>query len=168
MDSVSDDGDGISWQNIFYFSNHVEGDIKTGNISQKIPLVAGENVTFSYDEENNAIAINATGGADASTLATIDKIREIDTNYSNTTSFNQYGIVTEQDTSIYYTLDEGDSVYISFKNRLPIVAGENVTFELNEEDQVVKINATGGGSDDSMVGTWVFKDEITLPQECVK
>lgn len=40
--------------------------------------------------------------------------------------------------------------------RIPLAAGENVTFEVDEENQVVKINATGGGSNDSVVGTWVF------------
>ena len=52
------------------------------------------------------------------------------------------------------------SGYIS--QRIPIAAGKNVEFEVDEENQVLKINATGGsgGADESMVGTWVFNDEL--------
>lgn len=35
-------------------------------------------------------------------------------------------------------------------HEIPLVAGENVTFEVDEANQVVKINATGGGSANSL------------------
>lgn len=65
MEEVSDDGDGIIWSNYFSFERN-GNELARGVIAQKIPITAGKNVTFSYDEENNAIAINATGG-DSST-----------------------------------------------------------------------------------------------------
>ena len=68
MEAVSDDGDGISWENQAAFLGEF-GSLHECRISQKIPLVAGENVTFSYDEENNAIAINSTGGGSAENAA---------------------------------------------------------------------------------------------------
>lgn len=129
--------------------------------STNIPLVAGENVTFEVDQESDIVKVNAE--TDTSNLATVDKIRDIDSGYSHSTSFNKYGIVTEQDTTIYSVLDKVTSVDITFTNRLPIVAGENVTFELDEENQVVKINATGGGSaEDNVVGTWIFNYNLEL------
>ena len=132
---------GVAWEGqsrIHYGDGEYVDIVRLTNI----PLVAGENVTFEVDQDNDIVKVNAE--VDTSNLATVDKIRDIDSGYSHSTSFNEYGIVTEQDTSIYYALDKGDSVDITLKNKLPIVAGENVTFELDEENQVVKINATGG------------------------
>lgn len=60
--AISNNGDGISWDDEFAFIDEEGYEIKIGEISQKIPIVAGDNVTFTVDEENNAIAINATGG----------------------------------------------------------------------------------------------------------
>ena len=64
MESISDEGDGIYWENQVTFYGE-SGSLHNCIISQKIPITAGENVTFSYDEENNAIAINSTGGGSA-------------------------------------------------------------------------------------------------------
>ena len=60
-ENITDEGDGIYWENQVTFYGE-SGSLHDCRISQKIPLVAGKNVTLSYDEENNAIAINATGG----------------------------------------------------------------------------------------------------------
>lgn len=54
------------------------------------------------------------------------------------------------DASFYVTKDEGDTEIadIPAYTRLPLVAGDNVTFDVVNSDSgsVVKINATGGGS----------------------
>lgn len=55
METVSDDGDGISWRNRFCIS--VEDEELEGTVLQKIPLVAGENVTFEV--EGNIVKINS-------------------------------------------------------------------------------------------------------------
>lgn len=51
-------GYGISWQDDFNMSNHDGDNIAGGIIDQHIPLVAGENVTFSDDEIHPIVKIN--------------------------------------------------------------------------------------------------------------
>ena len=73
VESISDDGDGISWvDGVAFFGENDE--MRTGTISHKIPICAGENITFSYDEENNAIAINATGGSGGGSTTTVSQV----------------------------------------------------------------------------------------------
>ena len=57
-----------------------------------------------------------------------------------------------------YEIETNDGGYYHgfITNRMPICAGDNVEFEIDEESQVVKINAV----DDSIVGTWVFNEIV--------
>ena len=80
---------------------------------------------------------------DLSNLATVDKISSIDCGTSASTTFNQYGISANHDATIYDASKESVADIV-FKTTLPIVAGENVTFERDEDKEVIKINATGG------------------------
>ena len=114
----------------------------------------------------NAKTITFTGGADVNNLdlanylrangelialdlsqlqpkETVDKISSIDCGTSASTSFNQYGISANHDATIYGALNEAVADIV-FKTTLPIVAGENVTFERDADKEVIKINATGG------------------------
>lgn len=58
---VGYDDEGIAWNDGFAFLDEDDNVIKEGTITQKIPITAGENVTFSYNETYGTIAINATG-----------------------------------------------------------------------------------------------------------
>ena len=98
---------------------------------------------------------------DLSNLATVDKIEVLTLNEGAfiNTSGDECGLSWEQTFGIY---DEDDNC---LKNGtviqvVPIVAGSGIEFEKDEENQVIKINAKGGGSasDDSTIGTWVFKE----------
>lgn len=110
---------------------------------------------------------------DISNLATVDKV----TNFNFASGDCSSVSINEAGTGIEWTNDEVeielapdnygniDYHYAQTRERIPIVAGNNIEFELDEENQVVKINATGGGSapsDDSIVGTWVFNWTLNL------
>lgn len=45
--------------------------------------------------------------------------------------------------------------------RVPLVAGENVTFEIDEDGLVVKINATGGGGSENVVSKFTIPTEAS-------
>ena len=54
--------DGVSWSDGFAFQNEDYNSLAHGYITQKIPIVAGDNVEFEVDEDNQVVKINATGG----------------------------------------------------------------------------------------------------------
>ena len=90
---------------------------------------------------------------------TVDKITNIDTWFSDNSRIdaNEGGISWENYCAI------GENLNLSpIAQRIPIVAGENVTFEIDEENQVVKINATGGGSTPSVSDGCVLLFNETL------
>lgn len=126
------------------------------------PTLTEKNIDLYIQPKSGTIALTD----DLSNLATVDKIHYIDTRYSDVTS------ISLKDEGIYYDIDgqilgakSGNMADIGFKGIIPIAAGDNVTFEVDEENQVVKINATGGSTDDSVIGTWVFNDIIELPNK---
>lgn len=101
---------------------------------------------------------------DLSNLATVDKVAVIDEWYGNwfIDDCSGEGIAWVEQFAFLDDSDNELKVGDMFQ-RIPIVAGNNVEFEVDEENQVIKINATGGGSapsDDSIVGTWVFNDVL--------
>lgn len=53
--------DGIAWEDEFSFFNENEDSIKSGAIYHRIPIMAGDNVTFEVDGENQIVKINSTG-----------------------------------------------------------------------------------------------------------
>ena len=101
MSSVSDDGDGISWINEIGI-NVDQVETYSSPILQKIPLTAGRNVSFEYDEENNAISINATGGSSGDDSAigtwalnnTIDPLPDGGYNFEFTSNGSDYTYIT--------------------------------------------------------------------------
>lgn len=134
---------GISWKEssaIYLDNGKYAINFDTYNFA---PIVAGENVTFEVDEENKVVKVNAD--VDTSNLATVDKISYINARYSDVTS------VSIEDHGIDYDIDgeiqdvqHSNMADIGFKGNIPIVAGDNITFTVDEDNQVVKINATGG------------------------
>lgn len=153
-DNVSNDGDGISWSNGFCFMNGMGSEIATGSISQSIPLVAGNNVTFSYDEEYNAIAINATGGGGSG----LPQIR-----FAN--------CVFDEDIGVYRftvenmgggTLQEGDKLQICCRRKYPggkkklrmmteVIISEA---DINQRFLKIEVNPLDEG-----VNKWLFKND---------
>jgi hypothetical protein len=89
-------------------------------------------------------AIAGVGNVDTSNLATVDKITHIDTYYGDNASVgvNEAGVCWEQD---FYIDANGVSAEGKINLSIPIIAGNNIEFEVDEENQLVKINATGGG-----------------------
>lgn len=65
-DIGSDDVSGIHWKDTFAFLNGSGTDVASGLIHHRTPLVAGDNVTFTVDEANQVVKINATGGGSSS------------------------------------------------------------------------------------------------------
>ncbi len=61
IDNLFEEGYGINWDDGIAFLKN-EDVISTAAIHQRVPISAGENVTFSYDGESDTIKINATGG----------------------------------------------------------------------------------------------------------
>lgn len=133
--------------------NRITGTLNLGNYQTK------EDNNLETESKEVVGAINEVNSK------TIDKINYLNFQSGNNEIFscNEEGIGYENEYEIE-TVD-GYYHYGSVDNRIPIVAGENVTFEIDEASQVVKINATGGGSNDSVVGTWVFKDVIERPNK---
>lgn len=125
--------------------------------------------TIEITEEPTDEVIKAwiKAGAKRKQPVGVDKVKSIDTWVDGVSELHtDYGIYWEEGFAFYsqegfagQTLTNGGIIH-----RIPLAAGKNVEFEVDEETQVVKINAAGGGSggaDESMVGTWVFNDEIT-------
>lgn len=101
------------------------------------PIVAGENVTFETDEDNKVVKINASSG--------VNKIAELDTWAGETNGIDTTGGISWEDTYCMYD-EEGKTVSQgAVYHKIPLVAGENVTF--SNEGEVVKINASGGSTD---------------------
>lgn len=59
---LEDNADGIYWKNEFALLDEDGNKISSGEISQMVPLMAGENVTFERSDDGIFFKINATGG----------------------------------------------------------------------------------------------------------
>lgn len=122
-------------------------------------LMRGSATRPSYN--NNDLALYS----DVSGLATIDKVASIDT-----WTGDVYELETGEGISWregFEMTDDEDSSLASGEiyHRVPIVAGNNVEFEVDEENQVVKINATGGNG--SSVGVPSYTFTVTTEEETV-
>lgn len=108
-----------------------------------IPIVAGDNITFEQDETENVVKINGQGFSDISYIDTwMDTPYNLD--YAGTD-----GIAWKEEAEIIGT--NGDTLwYGHIAHRIPIMAGNGISFEpvaaYGSNPDVVKINATGGGS----------------------
>lgn len=135
---------GIDWTERFAFIDGAHKKISTGEIHHNVPIVAGKNVNFELDQENQVVKINATGGSE-----TFDKIQNIYDMESTIEIDPEEGVYEWSDR--YFTDGEdGNILHISEATKIyPFVAGDNVTFTHDTENQVVKINAAGGEIDAS-------------------
>lgn len=130
-----------------------------GTEEEWLASLKGDSYTLT-EADKTEIAEQAAEKVDTSNLATVDKITSIDTWMSGVSELDKSDGISWRDSfAINDTLASGE-IY----HRIPIVAGNNVEFEVDQENQVVKINATGGGSAESVVGTWVFNDVLNIPE----
>lgn len=84
----------------------------------------------------------------------VEEIASIDTYFNDVTStprLTYKGITWTGEFMI--ESDELEMAQGAIFHRMPIVAGENVTFEVDEDNQVVKINAEGGSGGNEIVTT---------------
>lgn len=166
-EGVSDDGDGIQWTDTFAFLDDGGDEIKTGLIYQKIPITAGENITFSYDEENNAIAINATGGGSSTDDSMVGTWVFSDESLTHAvfdvsfefvcggTLFNRMFNSDESEMLLHYANANNDIEMLAYDSRWEDDFFKTITINEEPTDETfkswLKANATkqGGGSIDT-------------------
>ncbi len=103
------------------------------------------------------------GGINEVNAKTFDKIKSIDTCYDDTYNLDaDSNGVFWKDRCAFATENTESTADIYFK--VPIAAGEGISFEVDQENQVVKINAEEGsqGYDDSTIGIWIFNENISF------
>ena len=127
-------------------------------------IQTARNNLLTTTNKNIAGAINEVNGK------TVDKIATIDTSFLGPENFDTDGSIMWKDGFAFLDEDGKLIKHGKIHQKIPICAGENVSFSYDAENNAIAINATGGGSstDDSMIGTWVFNDEITLPTESIE
>lgn len=181
--------DGTRWLLVDYpkpYANDIQG---------AIPIDKGGVPLTNADNKGKVLTTNDSGipewqepsggEIDTSNLATVDKVSTIDMWYGDKRDISEDGVDGIQWRETFALLDDNDGELKvgTSMHRIPIVVGENITFEVDEEKQVVKINAAGGGavyqgssvdelSTDAPDGslavvtvantetTWVFHDEL--------
>ena len=162
VDHVST-GIGLFWQVGGRMMDEDDNILAEYSCDQNAPIVAGNGIEFEVDEENKVVKINATG--DSQELVTLDKVFAMDASLGDTEDLysGEDGIYWSKQMAFYSDDDEIHRAYIN--QIFPIVAGENIEFELDENNgsPFLKINAKG--NDDSLVGTWVFNDQLTLTSD---
>lgn len=161
---------GFNWDSMEIWS---EG-IRYSNEYTTIQVYSIENDWFYTDPMYSYIQILEQPSVEASAwiksnaeiipVVGVEQIKNIDTYFDDMQS------VSADEGGIYWTnmfgigTRAGITPQGNIYQAVPIAAGEGIAFEVDEDNQVVKINATGGGSggaDNSMVGTWVFNEVIT-------
>jgi hypothetical protein len=166
-----------SWSTmVFYGSDTTYQDCWYAGCYRTIKLIGGEDINnpeLLAILEANAVKIsvasselntnckNVIGAINEVNSKTIDKIMNFDT--AKNGAEGVYIGNTGRGISWYGTFDiygsGADPFSGSISHTVPIVAGENVEFEVDEGNQVVKINATGGGGNENVMS------KFTLPTE---
>lgn len=149
VDYVSyDPQGGVFITNTTRFLNEDDGPLAEFGFDQCVPIVAGANISFDVDETSKTITINAEGGSSGG--ITVDKIGSIDTWAEDFSADidTSGGIAWSEQFSFYsgQNLDGEHLAQGTIMHRIPIIAGDNVTFEVDDQAGTVSINATGGSS----------------------
>ena len=136
---------------------------RADDLDGRVSVTNGGVPSCTTDNANQILRVNANGtpvwsdetaggDIDTSNLATVDKIGEIYTNDGdvNIDVADDSGISWTNTFGIYD--DNGETIkYGALYQDLPIVAGNGIEFEIDEENQKVKINATGGGGSENTI-----------------
>ena len=133
------------------------------DLSGIVPIVNGGVPATSAANKGKVLTTNSigfpewadpTGGEiDASDLATVDKVKHIDTWWYGRDSidYDNAGGITWLE-GFAFADTEGNTLSSgSITQQIPIVAGKNISFEIDYDNYAVKINAKGGGSADNSV-----------------
>lgn len=156
IEYIGKDSKGINWNEYFLFRDEEDGVLAEVLVLNKAPIVAGENVNFEVDEENQVVKVNASDS--------VDKVERIDTWYSGTEAVSDDGDGISWEDGFAFLNDEGSIKEGTISQKIPLVAGENVTFSYDEYNNAIAINATGGSSSNaSLVGTWTVIEEPEIP-----
>ena len=160
IDEVDVRTNGIWWYNNSTEVEFGDGDsvFEVGGSSNTVPIVAGNNVTFEQD--GNVVKINAEGGgggggvANLMTPITYAELKAL-RDSSQLTAGMFYRI-----TDYVCTTTQADTRAMSNKFDIIVQAlSENTLSEIAKADYHVE------DGDDTIVGTWVFNDEIEIPKE---
>lgn len=127
------------------------------DLTGTVPVANGGVPFYFGQKKGNVLAIGdsgapewqePTGGEiDTSTLATVDKITYMESDpHRQSIGYSTSNGIHWKGERRFYDSDENELCQFVYDGTVPIVAGDNVTFTVDEENQVVKINATGGGS----------------------
>ena len=136
---------------------------------------AGEQIVGSLNLDNYQTKTDEA-------LETNDKTVAGAINEVNRKGFDKISYISAEST--YGSLAATDGIYIganidivdssysnyasgSFNYKLPIVAGENITFGKDEVNDVVTINATGGGTDNTILKVMVVTSYPTLMSDII-
>lgn len=130
---------GITWEDTTAVYDEDENVIKEVLTYHRAPFLFDEDTMSAEIDNWGILRVSAKGGGD------FDKISYIDFWYglkSNITAYGFDGITWGEEFAFY---DENDNAFKLGESyhRIPIMAGANITFEVDEENQVVKINSTG-------------------------
>ena len=137
---------GIRWENEFRIKYGDDLEC-TGPVYQEIPLTAGKNITFDIiDNDSPPATVKVSAKNTVADISYFEPFYSID----RIDKPGKSG-VTIVGTSYFSVPDPSNSNLVDDHEfttgyKLPIAAGDNVTFTVDEENQVVKINATSGGS----------------------
>lgn len=156
IEYIGKDSKGINWNEYLLFRDEEDGVLAEVLVLNKAPIVAGENVNFEVDEENQVVKVNASDS--------IDKMERIDTWYYGTEAVSDDGDGISWEDGFAFLSDEVAIKEGTISQKIPLVAGENVTFSYDEYNNAIAINATGGSSSNaSLIGTWTVIDEPEIP-----
>ena len=159
--SIDVDDAGVYWEQTFNIDH--DGGLVEGDYAQKIPLAAGDNVTFEVDEENQVVKIHAEGGGSGEGVDSIVGIyNEASPNYL---SFDEYALYYSAELEIETESADGSNNYHYpiLHNSIPLAAGNNVAFEVDEGSGRFQIHAGVKYYDDYYLGTWLLNEVITPP-----
>ncbi len=156
--------------------------------SYRVPLVAGENVTFTHDTDNQVVVVNASVDLDNYQTKTDESLETTSNeivgaiNEINEKRLDKAEHISIASNSVLYDEDEGggiqcegwfyankdggdtDVMDIPLFMNIPIVAGENVNFEEDTDtygNNVVKISASGSSVNYSEGLTYEPSDDNT-------
>lgn len=130
--SFAVDPDGLYYDNENVTVDYESGRVDKIEISDKIPIVAGDNVSITSDEENKVFKINATGGGGGITgLYLTGEASGLEIDWNGLYYDNANATVVDSD---------GNETALDTSFSLPIMAGENIDISVDGANKKFKIS----------------------------
>lgn len=115
-----------------------------------------------HDKNLNTESKDIVGAINEVNGKTVDKIKSIDTYADGVSDLDTGDGIAWREMFAFNDGEDLSGKAIAFGNiyhRVPILSGNGIKFTYSDDNQFVKINATGGGSaDESTIGTWRFNE----------